>query len=83
MKKPTDIRVKRYAHQAEDETFAYAASVEPEDRSWVLFVPKDPKRVIPQLLVRCGTYTQEDGTEGECFAPIGSPEHLAFGDDVA
>ncbi len=52
--------------------FAWEASIEPEDRSWILFVPKEG---APSLWVRVGTLP--DSNE-EAFAAAGSPEHLAF-----
>ncbi len=85
--KNRNIRISRYTAQDEAElpaealceggTFAWMASVEPEDGSWVLFVPKDPK-APPSLWVRVGTNDNGDGTGEDVYAAAGSPEHDAF-----
>lgn len=59
-----------------DGSFAWFASIEPEDGAWVLFVPKDPA-AVPTLVVACGTIDYGDGEETAYVTP-GSPEHLAW-----
>ena len=78
----TNIRVSRYApkNEADAEDFAWDASVEPEDRAWILFVPTTAaaaRGVEPVLCLRVGS-THEDDHEAASYATQGSPEHIAF-----
>lgn len=58
--------------------FAWEASIEPEDGSWVLFVPKD-KKLEPSLWIRVGTNADEGENFGEdVYAAVGSPAHQAY-----
>lgn len=85
--KKQNIRINRYGAQeiaelppealCADGQFAWSMSVEPEDGSWVLFVPKDPTRA-PDLWVRVGVNDHGDGTGEDVYAAAGSPEHEAF-----
>lgn len=59
-----NIHVKRYA----DPRLDWESSVEPEDRSWVLFVPRDAAKSAPQLWTRVGTCVDEEGTSRETYA---------------
>lgn len=75
-----NIRISRYQKNEElpkeafcaDGTFPWFASVEPEDGSWVLFVPIDPEQP-PQLWLNVGTEDNGDGTGRDVFAPAGQP----------
>jgi len=44
-----DIHVRRY----QDPNLAWESSVSPADGSWVLFQPRDPSKLAPQLWRRC------------------------------
>lgn len=79
-----NIRVRRYTQADEevpgakcaDGTFAWLMSIEPEDESWVMFVPKEGE---PQLWIRISTLCDEaEGKVIEGYALQGSPEHEAF-----
>jgi hypothetical protein len=58
-----NISISRYA----DPNLPWDCSVTPEDRAWVLFVPRDPKG-RPLLFLRREAVT-EDGTATEQYAP--------------
>ena len=59
------IHVKRY----ESPTVGFAGSIEPEDRSWVLFIAKDG---APSLFRLAGT-TEIDGKTEDAYLPAGDP----------
>ncbi len=86
-----NIRVNRYSPQelpegaaCPEHGFAWEASIEPEDRSWVLFVPLASRPDMQaQLWHRIGTRESdkelgEEGEEQDLYALEGSPEHEAF-----
>lgn len=84
-KKTTNIRVSRYGKKELAELppeafcasgdFPWEASVESDDGSWVLFIPKTGE---PQLWIRVGSNDNGDGTGEDVYAPVGSEEHAAF-----
>lgn len=85
MSKKTNITIRRYQEQelpkeafCEDGQFPWEASIEPEDASWVMFVPKPGSGAQPQLWVAVGDVDTGDGTGERAFALAGSVEHEAF-----
>ncbi len=69
-----NITVNRYAAE-QPPTFAWEASIHPEDESWILFVPRaSHPDVKPQLWLAAGTHTAEDGTVETTYAPAPGSE---------
>jgi len=54
-----NVHVKRYTHP---DTHGYAGTIEPEDRSWVLFIPNSGK--APELYVEVEVPESEDTPDG-------------------
>lgn len=74
--KKSNIRVCRYASPNR-----WEACIEPEDRSWVLYVPQPEaaaEGVGPQLWHLIGTCEDEHGDTHDAYALDGSPEHQAY-----
>ena len=78
------IHIKRYEHP---ESTGYAGSIEPEDRSWVLFIPNDGS--MPQLFVEVevpaeeGVPLNEDTPTIKGYAPaIYLDDRVVVKDDV-
>lgn len=83
--KKTNIIIRRYHEQelpkeafCENGEFPWEASVEPDDASWVMFVPKPGSGAQPQLWVAVGDVDNGDGTGERAYALAGSEEHKAF-----
>ncbi len=81
----SNIKVSRYLDTelpegaaCADGSFAWEMSIEPDDGSWVMFVPKD-KTQEPQLWICVGKVDHGDGQgEENAYAPVGSEEHKAY-----
>ncbi len=58
-----NIHVKRYSHPSK---VGYAGSIEPEDRSWILFIPDDGS--VPQLWQQ-GEVEVKDGQTMSGYLP--------------